>query len=65
MVKKIIMRMRLTLKPWKELFEGGNDVVDHKNTGLGSWFYQVGTMLTMITLLQCLKVTLITLEQLI
>lgn len=39
MVNKIIMPRRLTLKALKKLFEGNNDVVDHKKTRLGSWFY--------------------------
>ena len=52
MVKQVIMRMMITLKQWKKLFEGDNDVVDHKNTALGSCLYQEGAILTIITLLQ-------------
>lgn len=51
MVKQIIMPTRLTLKTGKKLFEGNNDVVDHKNTRLSSGCYQVAAILTMIQLI--------------
>jgi len=53
MVKQIIMSTRLTLKTGKKLFEGDNDVVDHKNFRLGSGCYQVAAILTMIKLITC------------